>query len=99
MSSLRPTTTRPSTPSSSWSHPSGSSSFILWLGLPGVSSRTCSTWFCWCLAISCYPGARHAQPGIAVGVRPDSFWEYFILTWGYGAFCEGIFNGQTWEKP
>ncbi len=23
---------------------------------------------------------------------------YFILTWGYGAFCEGVFNGQTVGK-
>jgi uncharacterized RDD family membrane protein YckC len=23
---------------------------------------------------------------------------YFALTWGYGAFCEGIFNGQTVGK-
>ncbi len=23
---------------------------------------------------------------------------FFILTWGYGAFCEGIFNGQTLGK-
>ncbi len=23
---------------------------------------------------------------------------YFVLTWGYGAFCEGIFNGQTVGK-
>jgi uncharacterized RDD family membrane protein YckC len=26
------------------------------------------------------------------------FLGYFILTWGYGAFCEGIFNGQTVGK-
>jgi uncharacterized RDD family membrane protein YckC len=23
---------------------------------------------------------------------------YFVLTWGYGAFCEGLFNGQTVGK-
>ena len=23
---------------------------------------------------------------------------YFVLTWGYGAFCEGVFNGQTVGK-
>jgi len=23
---------------------------------------------------------------------------YFVLTWGYGAFCEGFFNGQTLGK-
>ena len=23
---------------------------------------------------------------------------YFLLTWGYGAFCEGVFNGQTLGK-
>jgi uncharacterized RDD family membrane protein YckC len=23
---------------------------------------------------------------------------YFVLTWGYGAFCEGLFNGQTLGK-
>ncbi|MGO9464567.1 MAG: RDD family protein [Isosphaeraceae bacterium] len=23
---------------------------------------------------------------------------YFVLTWGYGAFCEGIFDGQTLGK-
>jgi uncharacterized RDD family membrane protein YckC len=23
---------------------------------------------------------------------------YFVLTWGYGAFCEGFFNGQTVGK-
>src|SRR6185312_7864209 len=23
---------------------------------------------------------------------------YFLLTWGYGAFCEGAFNGQTLGK-
>ncbi len=23
---------------------------------------------------------------------------YFLLSWGYGAFCEGIFNGQTLGK-
>src|SRR5262249_50545378 len=22
----------------------------------------------------------------------------FLLTWGYGAFCEGVFNGQTLGK-
>src|SRR5580704_1040719 len=22
----------------------------------------------------------------------------FVLTWGYGAFCEGLFNGQTVGK-
>ncbi len=24
--------------------------------------------------------------------------SYFVLTWGYGAFCEGTFNGQTLGK-
>src|SRR5271165_5615317 len=23
---------------------------------------------------------------------------YFVLSWGYGAFCEGVFNGQTLGK-
>ena len=24
--------------------------------------------------------------------------SYFVLNWGYGAFCEGLFNGQTVGK-
>lgn len=35
--------------------------------------------------------------GSAAGLGPF-FVAYFVLTWGYGAFCEGIFNGQTLGK-
>ncbi len=32
--------------------------------------------------------------GTAAGMGP-ALVAYFLLTWGYGAFCEGVFNGQT----
>ncbi len=32
--------------------------------------------------------------GSAAGMGP-ALVAYFLLTWGYGAFCEGVFNGQT----
>src|SRR6516225_5542376 len=28
----------------------------------------------------------------------SAFVAFFLLTWGYGAFCEGVFNGQTVGK-
>jgi uncharacterized RDD family membrane protein YckC len=33
--------------------------------------------------------------GAGVGA---AFVAYFALTWGYGAFCEGVLNGQTFGK-
>lgn len=33
--------------------------------------------------------------GAGMGV---AFVAYFVLVWGYGVFCEGIFNGQTLGK-
>jgi uncharacterized RDD family membrane protein YckC len=35
--------------------------------------------------------------GSAAVIGP-AFVAFFILSWGYGAFCEGIFNGQTLGK-
>jgi uncharacterized RDD family membrane protein YckC len=35
--------------------------------------------------------------GSVSGLGP-SLVAYFVLTWGYGAFCEGVFNGQTLGK-
>jgi uncharacterized RDD family membrane protein YckC len=35
--------------------------------------------------------------GSAAGMGP-ALVGLFLLTWGYGAFCEGIFNGQTLGK-
>jgi uncharacterized RDD family membrane protein YckC len=35
--------------------------------------------------------------GSAAGLGP-ALVGLFLLTWGYGAFCEGIFNGQTLGK-
>jgi len=32
--------------------------------------------------------------GAASGIGP-ALVTYFLLSWGYGAFCEGVFNGQT----
>ncbi len=32
--------------------------------------------------------------GAASGMGPALI-AFFLLTWGYGAFCEGVFNGQT----
>ena len=32
--------------------------------------------------------------GAASGMGPVLV-AYFLLSWGYGAFCEGVFNGQT----
>ena len=32
--------------------------------------------------------------GAASGMGP-ALVTYFLLSWGYGAFCEGVFNGQT----
>jgi uncharacterized RDD family membrane protein YckC len=32
--------------------------------------------------------------GAASGLGP-ALVAYFLLSWGYGAFCEGVFNGQT----
>ena len=32
--------------------------------------------------------------GAASGMGP-ALVAYFLLSWGYGAFCEGVFNGQT----
>ena len=34
----------------------------------------------------------------SVSVAGPALVAYFILTWGYGAFCEGVFNGQTVGK-
>ncbi len=35
--------------------------------------------------------------GATAGMGP-ALVAYFLLTWGYGAFCEGVFNGQTAGK-
>lgn len=35
--------------------------------------------------------------GSAAGLGP-ALVAWFVLTWGYGAFCEGVFNGQTLGK-
>jgi uncharacterized RDD family membrane protein YckC len=35
--------------------------------------------------------------GSQAGLGPTMV-AYFVLTWGYGAFCEGLFNGQTVGK-
>jgi uncharacterized RDD family membrane protein YckC len=35
--------------------------------------------------------------GSIAGMGP-ALVAYFVLNWGYGAFCEGIFNGQTLGK-
>ena len=35
--------------------------------------------------------------GSQAGLGPTLV-AYFMLTWGYGAFCEGLFNGQTVGK-
>jgi uncharacterized RDD family membrane protein YckC len=35
--------------------------------------------------------------GSSAGFGPGLL-AYFVLTWGYGAFCEGIFNGRTLGK-
>ena len=35
--------------------------------------------------------------GSAAGFGP-ALVACFVLTWGYGAFCEGVFNGQTLGK-
>src|SRR5262245_64698165 len=32
--------------------------------------------------------------GSASGIGP-ALVVYFLLSWGFGAFCEGLFNGQT----
>ena len=32
--------------------------------------------------------------GASSGLGPALI-AFFLLTWGYGAFCEGVFNGQT----
>ncbi|MGA7502194.1 MAG: RDD family protein [Isosphaeraceae bacterium] len=32
--------------------------------------------------------------GAASGMGP-ALVAYFLLSWGYGAFCEGVFKGQT----
>jgi uncharacterized RDD family membrane protein YckC len=34
----------------------------------------------------------------SASVFGPAFVAYFILSWGYGAFCEGLFNGQTVGK-
>lgn len=38
-----------------------------------------------------------AALGSAAGMGP-ALVAYFVLSWGYGAFCEGVFNGQTVGK-
>jgi len=35
--------------------------------------------------------------GSSAGLGPGLL-AYFVLTWGYGAFCEGVFDGQTLGK-
>jgi len=35
--------------------------------------------------------------GSRAGMGP-ALVSFFLLTWGYGAFCEGVFNGQTLGK-
>jgi len=35
--------------------------------------------------------------GSRAGMGP-AFVSFFLLNWGYGAFCEGVFNGQTVGK-
>ena len=35
--------------------------------------------------------------GLRRGIGP-ALVAYFVLSWGYGAFCEGVFNGQTLGK-
>jgi uncharacterized RDD family membrane protein YckC len=35
--------------------------------------------------------------GSAAGIGP-ALVAYFVLSWGYGAVCEGVFNGQTLGK-
>ncbi len=39
-----------------------------------------------------------ALSGGSAAVLGPAFVAFFVLSWGYGAFCEGVFNGQTLGK-
>jgi uncharacterized RDD family membrane protein YckC len=39
-----------------------------------------------------------ALSGGSAAVLGPAFVAFFVLSWGYGAFCEGVFNGRTIGK-
>ena len=50
-----------------------------------------------CLAVARALLSLFVTMGSQAGIGPFLL-AYFVLTWGYGAFCEGLFNGQTVGK-
>jgi len=49
------------------------------------------------LSVAAFVLASFLTLGSMAGIGP-AFVAVFLLTWGYGAFCEGVFNGQTLGK-
>ncbi len=49
------------------------------------------------LVLCAFAVSSFVAMGSVAGWGP-SLVAYFVLTWGYGAFCEGYFNGQTLGK-
>jgi uncharacterized RDD family membrane protein YckC len=50
-----------------------------------------------CMVALAFLGSLIVTQGSIAGVGP-ALVGVFVLTWGYGAFCEGLFNGQTVGK-
>jgi uncharacterized RDD family membrane protein YckC len=49
------------------------------------------------LVVGVFVVAMFMAAGTSAGLGP-ALVGYFVVTWGYGAFCEGVFNGQTLGK-
>jgi uncharacterized RDD family membrane protein YckC len=49
------------------------------------------------LVVVAFVAATVMAAGTTAGMGP-ALVGYFLITWGYGAFCEGVFNGQTLGK-